>query len=308
MKTICRRLAELKTKPEARPGRADEKGEWVSVPPSLGPVTRLREHNERVLHLRQHIREVNLRQRLMYGFGAGVVLCVLGVAVPTALTWRRFDMAPFNTVLVLLGVVFVVGFVGSSWIETVRHEGPRPGTSGDRLTREELELELEIAVENRLIDATPLDIPIRNRQFAYRESIPEELDQLRKESHRYRRRHNFFQLLIIIGSIANAGAQSFSDTTQPLKSIIIGLTMLIAICAGITGYYKFRERSFNLQQTADSMEEHANAFHLGLPPYDSADPAANLALLTARVETLRVEQRRREQQLDQPPEARDQSG
>ncbi|MGW9299472.1 hypothetical protein ACWHA3_01425 [Streptomyces cyaneofuscatus] len=90
--------------------------------------------------------------------------------------------------------------------------------------------------------------------------------------------------------------------------MIIGLTMLVAICAGITGFYKFRERSFNLQQTADSIEEHANAFHLALPPYDNTDPAVNLALLTARVETLRVEQRRREQQLDQPPQTRDLSG
>ncbi|GHD63346.1 hypothetical protein GCM10010317_059700 [Streptomyces mirabilis] len=279
----------------------------MSAPSSLGPVARLREHNERILKIRQYIREVSLRQRLMYGFGAGVVLSVLGVAVPTALTWQRFDMAPINTVLVVLAVVSAAGFIWSESRETIRRAGPRPGTFGDRLTREELELDLEIAIENRLIDATPLDIPIRNRQFAYSESIPEELDQLRKESHRYRRRHNFFQLLIIIGSIANAGAQSFSDTTQPLKSIIIGLTMLVAICAGITGYYKFRERSFNLQQTSDTIEEHANAFHLGLPPYDNTDPAANLALLTAKVETLRVEQRRREQQLDQPPETRDPS-
>ncbi|MFF0714677.1 DUF4231 domain-containing protein [Streptomyces bauhiniae] len=280
----------------------------MSAPSSHGPVARLREHNERILKLRQHIHEVNLRQRLMYGFSAGVVLCVLGIAVPTALTWQRFDMAPINTVLAILAVVSAVGFIGSASIETIRHAGPRPGTYGARLTREELELDLEIAIERRLIDATPLDIPIRNRQFAYIESIPEELDQLRQESHRYRRRHNFFQLLIIIGSIANAGAQSFSDTTQPLKSVIIGLTMLVAVCAGITGYYKFRERSFNLQQTADSIEEHANAFRLGLPPYDSTDPAANLSLLTSKVETLRVEQRRREQQLDQPPETRDPSG
>ncbi|WP_329386053.1 DUF4231 domain-containing protein [Streptomyces sp. NBC_01716] len=279
----------------------------MPTPPTLGPVARLRERNERVLKLRQQLREVNLRQRLMRGFGASVVLGVLGVAVPTALTWKRFDLAPINTVIVLLAIVSAVGFAASASMETIRHASPRPGAFGARLTREELELDLEIAIENRLIDATPLDIPIRNRQFAYSESVPEELDQLRKESHRYRRRHNFFQLLIIIGSIANAGAQTFSDTTQPLKSIIIGLTMLVAICAGVTGYYKFRERSFNLQQTADSIEEHANAFHLGLPPYDSTDPATNLALLTAKVESLRVEQRRREQQLDQPPETRDPS-
>ncbi|MFJ4633604.1 DUF4231 domain-containing protein [Streptomyces sp. NPDC088847] len=274
---------------------------------SIGPVARLREHNENVLKWRQFIQAVNLRKRLMYGFGFGAVFCVVGVIVPTALTWRQFNMAPLNVALVILAIACLGGFLYSESLETIRHPGTG-GTPGERLTRQEIELRLEIAIENRLIDATPLDIPIRNRQFAYRESMPEELEQLRNESHRYRRRHNIFQLLIIIGSIANAGAQSFSDATQPLKSIIIGLTMLVAVCAGITGYYKFRERSFNLQQTADSIEEHVNAFHLGLSPYDSSDSAANLALLTARVETLRVEQRRREQQLDQPPETRDPSG
>ncbi|OEJ22190.1 hypothetical protein AR457_38690 [Streptomyces agglomeratus] len=76
------------------------------------------------------------------------------------------------------------------------------------------------------------------------------------------------------------------------------MTMLVAASAGVSGYYKFRERSFNLQQTADSIEENTNAFHLGLAPYDSGDASVNLARLTDKVEALRVEQRRREQQLD----------
>ncbi|WP_421111029.1 protein kinase domain-containing protein [Streptomyces sp. NEAU-S77] len=63
-----------------------------------------------------------------------------------------------------------------------------------------------------------------------------------------------------------------------------------------------RERSFNLQQTADLIEENTNAFHLGLVPYDSDDASVNLARLTVKVEGLRVEQCRREQQLDQPHE------
>lgn len=298
----------VECEPATRPARAEQEGGGVTARSSLGPVARLREHNERVLELRQHIRKVNLRQRLICGFGTGLALSLLGGAIPTALTWRHFDMTPFNFVLGPLAILSLLGFGLASVTETIRHRDPRTGFKKDRLTRSELELELEIAIENRLIDATPLDIPVRNRQFAYSESVPEELEQLRGESHRYRRRHNFFQLLIIIGSIANAGAQAFSDTTQPLKSIIIGLTMLVAICAGITGYYKFRERSFNLQQTADSIEEHANAFRLGLAPYNGTDSAANLALLTAKVESLRVEQRRREQQLDQPPETRDASG
>lgn len=273
--------------------------------PDTGPVERLLEHNKKILELREDIRWAELRNRLMVGFGAGVFLMLLAIAIPTAITWQKYDLGPINTVLVILALVFAAGFTLVSIMETRRH--PRSPTmlsheQTPRYSVGEMQLLLELALEHRLMEAVPLDVPVRNRQHAYKDSIPEELDKLRRESRRYRRRHNFFQMFIIVGSIGNAGAQAFSDTAQPLKSIIIGLTMVVAVAAGVSGYYKFRERSFNLQQTADSIEENTNAFHLGLAPYDSNDPAVNLGRLTDKVEKLRVEQRRREQQLDQPHE------
>ncbi|MFJ3630392.1 DUF4231 domain-containing protein [Streptomyces albidoflavus] len=271
-----------------------------------GPVERLLEHNKKILELREDIRWAELRNRLIVGFGAGVFLMLLAIAIPTAITWQTYDLGAINTVLVILGLIFAVGFAAAiSLMETRRHPRGPDTLSHEQTARYsvgEMQLQLELALEHRLMEAVPLDVPVRNRQHAYKDSIPEELDKLRRESRRYRRRHNFFQMFIIVGSIGNAGAQAFSDTAQPLKSIIIGLTMVVAAAAGVSGYYKFRERSFNLQQTADSIEENTNAFHLGLAPYDSSDPAVNLGRLTDKVEKLRVEQRRREQQLDQPHE------
>ncbi|MFF8619236.1 DUF4231 domain-containing protein [Streptomyces sp. NPDC015350] len=274
--------------------------------PDTGPVERLLEHNKKILELREDIRWAELRNRLMAGFGAGVFLMLLAIAIPTAITWQKYDLGPINTVLVILALVFAAGFTATvNLMKTRRHPRSPTMLSHEQTARYsvgEMQLLLELALEHRLMEAVPLDVPVRNRQHAYKDSIPEELDKLRRESRRYRRRHNFFQMFIIIGSIGNAGAQAFSDTAQPLKSIIIGLTMVVAVAAGVSGYYKFRERSFNLQQTADSIEENTNAFHLGLAPYDSSDPAVNLGRLTDKVEKLRVEQRRREQQLDQPHE------
>ncbi|MFC9608037.1 hypothetical protein ACFTTN_31910 [Streptomyces niveus] len=70
-----------------------------------------------------------------------------------------------------------------------------------------------------------------------------------------------------------------------------------------TGYYKFRERSYFLQQTADAIEEEANAVRLGIGHYSEygrSQAGEALKLFTQRVEQHRNEQRRRQQQLDQP--------
>ncbi|WP_203233617.1 hypothetical protein [Streptomyces niveus] len=79
--------------------------------------------------------------------------------------------------------------------------------------------------------------------------------------------------------------------------------MAITLAAMFTGYYKFRERSYFLQQTADAIEEEANAVRLGIYPYREFDDdreAEALKLFTQCVEDHRNEQRRRQQQLDQP--------
>ncbi|MGW3943646.1 hypothetical protein [Streptomyces phaeochromogenes] len=74
------------------------------------------------------------------------------------------------------------------------------------------------------------------------------------------------------------------------------------MAAMFTGYYKFRERSYFLQQTADAIEEEVNAGTLGIGPYSEFGDVGEVEALkffTQRVEGHRNEQRRRQQQLDQ---------
>lgn len=54
------------------------------------------------------------------------------------------------------------------------------------------------------------------------------------------------------------------------------------------GYFKPRERAFNLQQTADSIEQNATALELGIAPYNATEEARNLELFATTVEVLRV--------------------
>lgn len=90
-----------------------------------------------------------------------------------------------------------------------------------------------------------------------------------------------------------------------MKWASVGLSFTVGISAGFMGYFKYRERAFYLQQTADDIEEQMNGYRLGLPPYGDINETERIALLTKNVEAIRVAQQRREQQLDQPKSSKD---
>ncbi|OON75661.1 DUF4231 domain-containing protein [Streptomyces tsukubensis] len=141
----------------------------------------------------------------------------------------------------------------------------------------------------------------------YREDVTGVVEHFQADSRKYRRVHNILQSLIISGSAATTTIAAL-DTGQQLtwQSVsLTGISFAITLAAAFTGYYKYRERSFFLQQTADEIEKEVNAVALGIGPYSDYEPdqeQAALQLFTQRVEDLRNEQRRRQQQLDQPTE------
>ncbi|WP_249416160.1 DUF4231 domain-containing protein [Streptomyces sp. TS71-3] len=223
----------------------------------------------------------------------------MGIYVATASTWRTVDLARVNTIAVPLTIACGITF----WVLAVL-ENNRKNQKETWKSVRQLELDLEIAEERRILHAKALGVPVDQRQFSYKDSLPRELENLRTEAQHYRRIHNMFQSIIIIGSLGTTTAASLADTPSYLKWVTVGLSFMVGVSAGFTGYFKYRERSFYLQQTADAIEQQANAFELGIPPYTDEE-GANLAKLTKEVESLRVEQRKRQQQLDQPHEGRD---
>ncbi|MFI8348047.1 DUF4231 domain-containing protein [Streptomyces sp. NPDC085596] len=152
-----------------------------------------------------------------------------------------------------------------------------------------------------------------DRRDLYREEVTTAIEQYQADSRKYRRIHNSLQTLIMIGSASTTTIAAL-DTGKELtwQSVTLtGISFAITVAAMFTGYYKFRERSYFLQQTADAIEEEANAVRLGIGPYrefgeDREDEA--LKLFTQRVEDHRNEQRRRQQQLDQPADQAAPSG
>lgn len=170
----------------------------------------------------------------------------------------------------------------------------------------ELRDSLEIKREELRTKSLRAQPTLTERRSMYREDTAEVLAQYGRESRYYRRVHNGLQSLIMIGSTAVTTIAALSQQDwnwQTLSVLVLGFSITLA--SAFSGYYKYRERSYFLRQTADAIEEELNAVMLGVGEYSKFtedQEGEALAKFTQRVETLRNEQRRREQQLDQPVE------
>lgn len=136
----------------------------------------------------------------------------------------------------------------------------------------------------------------------YQESVVEVIRNYRASANHYRRVHNFFQTLIIIGALITTSVTSAASQVSAFRVIAPFVSIIVGIAAGLTGYFKFRERAMNLQQTADAIEHEHNAVELGIRRYRNLPRQEALIIFAEEVERLKDEQRKREQQLDQPPE------
>lgn len=269
----------------------------LPIQSASGPTEQLLAHTTAILELQERIRTRKIQLRTLRGTGFATLSSTLAIYIATISTWRTFDLAKVNRISIPLTILCAIAYWILAYMESDR-------ATQDRKSVRKLQLELEIAEERRLLQASQLGVPVTQRQFTYKDSLPRELGQLRTEAQHYRRIHNAFQSIIIIGSLGTTTAASLADNPGYLKWLTVGLSFAVGVSAGFTGYFKYRERSFYLQQTADAIEQHATAFELGIPPY-TGDENDNLSKLTKEIESLRVEQRKREQQLDQPHEGRD---
>ncbi|MFE3995189.1 SLATT domain-containing protein [Streptomyces goshikiensis] len=172
-------------------------------------------------------------------------------------------------------------------------------------TLQRLEAQLVSAQESLWKQKVKSNPDVDERRKLYREEVTTAIEQYQADSRKYRTIHNGLQTLIMIGSASTTTIAAL-DTGKELTWQSVTLTAIsfaITVAAMFTGYYKFRERSYFLQQTADAIEEEANAVRLGIGAYSEYGPGQEgeaLKKFTQRVEEHRNEQRRRQQQLDQP--------
>ena len=218
------------------------------------------------------------------------ILLVVGTAVTAASAWGspaaiRLEASAIFFTLCLS----VAGLATRNWAK-------RQGLPGVVVAESELETLRDTL---RWIEAG--NDPGREvSQQLYRADITVFVEQYQQDGEKYRKRHNRLQSLVIIGSLSTTTVAALGDSIPGFRWMTVGLSLIVGLATGFMGYFKFRERSFYLQQTADQIEYEANAMVLGVGDYRGHPRAEALALLVERVETLRNEQRRRQQQLDQP--------
>lgn len=167
-----------------------------------------------------------------------------------------------------------------------------------------LDIDVRNLTHDRQSAATRIELGSLESLRIYREAAQDVITQFRFGASRNLRVHNLVQAIIIVGSIVASTTTAAMAGVHPLSWVSTGLTALVSITAGLAAYFKFRERGYNLQSTADEIEKHYNAVQFRLHEYESYGENQELERLrqfAQNVERLREEQRKRELQLEQSP-------
>lgn len=179
------------------------------------------------------------------------------------------------------------------------------GYARKRVSEDELELNLARQRDARKELAAEADTPIAVRRIAYKDEAYTDIDEFRAESARYRSVNNALQSVLIIGSLAATGTAALTAEVPDIRWVTLGLTFVVGVASGFMGYFKYKERSFYLQQTADAIESEWEAVEVGVGRYKKIDDEdARLAEFVEEVHRLKSEQKKRQQNLEQPPETR----
>ncbi|MCD9592327.1 SLATT domain-containing protein [Streptomyces sp. 8ZJF_21] len=259
-------------------------------------------YRREIADLTQRIKNRRFQVLGLYGTPVALVLLALSWAGLKILVWLHGDTPSAVNGICFAGIV-VLG-LASAMQYYVEFESEHWEDSGKSIRA--LKLELSLAEERHVLEIRRRTPPPQDRQASYKEKLPSEVSRLRQDSRYYRRMHLVMQWLLFISSAAISAVTAWYDPPQPVKGVLIVLGFTVTVITGAAGYFKPRERAFNLQQTADSIQQHVTALELGIAPYSASEEKLNLELFATTVERLRAEQRMREQQLDQPQQGQQQ--
>lgn len=267
--------------------------------PPQGIQAQLLHLNEQIVQKQAELRQVRIYRRfglLAAALGPlGLATCIL----IAKFTWRQYDMAFWNAfgfpafiLMTIAGFVFCHRYFFHSGADRIK-------------SVHQVQLELDLLIERRKLQLATSSMSMEIKQKTYRGDIPTEIEIFRKESKHYRRIHNWLQGVIIVGSLATTTITGIALDSSPLQWAAVATSFSVGIAAGFTGYFKFRERSFYLQQTADAIEQEYVAVDMSIGRYRKLPASDALTEFVAVVERLKNEQRKREQNLEQSPEKRD---
>ena len=134
----------------------------------------------------------------------------------------------------------------------------------------------------------------------YIRRLPDLIADYRKRADGYRHWFVITQITtIVLSAFITSLSGGWLDKYISIPWSIPVLSGAISILTSITLFFKFREKGFNLQQTADAIDMELKAYQLCIEDYEGLDNDKASAQLTKRTERLRKEQQKRQQQLEQ---------
>jgi Protein of unknown function (DUF4231) len=126
--------------------------------------------------------------------------------------------------------------------------------------------------------------------------INSDLPAMRQDARNYRFWYNIFQSIVILGSITATTIVNIEGLPRWVTAIFSGI---VGATSGFMVFFKFKDRSFNLQKTADLIEHEYHLFELRIKDYNIKEAEIRYQTFATRLEDLQNEQRQREQLLEQ---------
>jgi hypothetical protein len=277
-------------------------GEHVSVVDGdNSPTFRLADLNLRLSWMQDVIRRYQRRSLSRAILTSALLLLLTGGVVswfysPEAIRSTLTGSLAFASTLVALGLLFVA----NRDIPTVRERVFLELPKDQKLTLPELELHYSRLREARRSHPALGTI---DHESQYEDDISFYVEELRARGVRSRRANNTVQVVTIVGSLAATGVGGLALSVGALQWVGPTITFVVGTASGVAAIYKFKDRSFYAQQTANAINQEVNEYQLRIGRYKADSDAENpklRATFLEEVHRLRTEQENREQNLDQP--------
>lgn len=235
-----------------------------------------------------------------YGLSSVLILIVLSIL---GAIFISSGIALVSVLLVIVLIGLVICFVMNLGTD-LRPSGFRAIARIQQLISLKREIE-QLQTQLRLLEG--YEYHQHSPQEHYKDQLPQFISRSQRQANGYRRTHYTFQILIILLSLLVTGLTSgltglIGVTGIPWIAPVLSLS--VSFLTALTTLFRFHDRGFNLQQTADSIELEITACHLRIFDYSDLSDADALHKLAERTERLRDEQRKRQQQLEQASDAK----
>lgn len=271
------------------------------------------ELNNRIVLLKSYIDSA--RRKSVYGtllIATGAVGVIAYFVDYFAFDWQ--GIAPYVKLVILAGFIILLLWgvrlrviPGVKIYETNLDEDLVTSPRNGYRTVGQLEIELRRIRDEKKEMIADSDEDVDARRKSYREEAVFYVEELRKESGFYRKVSNFVQGVVIVGSLLGSFVAASSFFVREYSWFVAANSLAIGIASGFAGYWKYKERSFYAQQTADLIEHEIESFDLEIGRYETGSAGDKNLSFSKEILRLRQDQKMREQNLDQPSSSGEES-